>query len=255
MSRNFVLLIALVLGLVSCSTTKKSESVDVSLLNGQWNITEINGKSTAYDEVLPFVDLNIADKSISGNAGCNVMNGTFDINADNKEITFGNIATTRMMCPYMDTENSVLDALRNVKTFDIASTENTTDSVMLVNADGIVVLKLMKRSELDGHWNIAELNDSVVTTTDKVPFLDFRSNIKKVFGNLGCNSYNSSIELDTNNKTVKFGMGAMTQMMCPDADIERNITDVLPNVTSYKVVEDTVSLFDNSGKSLLKLVR
>lgn len=253
MRRNFILLI--VLGLVSCSTTKKSGSVDISTLNGQWNVTELNGKNTVYDEVLPFVELNVSDKIVSGNAGCNVLNGTFEINAEKNEIIFNDIAATRMVCPFMEMENSFLKTLKEVKSFDIANCDNSVDSVMLVNAAGAVVMKLMRRSELDGHWNIVELKDSVVNTEDKVPFLDFRSNVKKVFGNLGCNSYNSSIVLDTDTKTIKFGMGAMTQMMCPDAGIERNIADVLPYVASYKLIEDTVSLLDSNENTLLKLVR
>ena len=50
------------------------------------------------------------------NAGCNRMTGTFEADSlQPGKISFGQVGATRMMCPDMDTENKVLQALNTVK--------------------------------------------------------------------------------------------------------------------------------------------
>lgn len=254
MVKNFVLAVAVLAGLASCTASKKS--VEPTAFQGEWNIVEMNGEDLTFDEVLPYVSFNVAESRFSGNAGCNMLNGQFELNAKDGKLSFGPVAATRMYCPDMELETSLIDALESVSGFEASLTENNVDSIMLKGEDGHKLLKLMKRCELDGHWNITALNDSAVVTGEKIPFMDFRSNSGRVFGCFGCNSYNSSVEIDEAAGKIKFGNGAMTMMMCPDIDVERAISVAVSQVTSYKIDKDgCLILSDDKGKAVLKLER
>lgn len=254
MVKNLVLAIAVLFGLASCTSSKKS--VEPAVFQGDWNIVEMNGEDLSFGEVLPYVSFNVAESRFSGNAGCNMLSGQFDLNTKDGKISFGSVAATRMYCPDMELETSLIDAIENVFGFEVSLTENTVDSILLKGEDGQKILKLMKRSKLDGHWNIVALNDSAVVTSEKIPFMDFRSNYGRVFGCFGCNSYNSSIEIDESAGKIKFGNGAMTMMMCPDIEIERNIGAAVSEVEKFNINEDGILILsDSEGNVLLKLER
>lgn len=254
MVRNFVLALAVLAGLASCTASKKS--VEPAVFQGEWNIVEMNGEDMSSAEVLPYVVFNVAESRFSGNAGCNMLSGQFEMNVGDCKLSFGQVAATRMYCPDMELETSLINALENISGFEVALADNVVDSIMLNGEDGQRVMKLMKRSKLDGHWNIVSLNDSAVVTGEKIPFMDFRSNTGRVFGCFGCNSYNSSVEIDEAAGTVKFGNGAMTMMMCPDMDVERAIAVAVSQVASFAIdKEGCLILSDDKGKAILKLER
>lgn len=90
------------------------------LLNGHWDIIEVD--DTAIDiEEMPSVVLDIAAQKITGNSGCNLLNGSieYDATSVNNGIAFENIASTRRMCSpeAMKIENGILDALNDVDAF------------------------------------------------------------------------------------------------------------------------------------------
>lgn len=90
------------------------------LLNGYWDIIEVNGKPITLEE-LPTAVLDITTKKLTGNSGCNLMNGSieYDATSVNNGIKFSHIASTRRMCApeAMQVENAILNALNNVDAF------------------------------------------------------------------------------------------------------------------------------------------
>lgn len=68
----------------------------------------------------PFIAFDVKKKTIHGNAGCNLINGSFEASASNaKSISFPGVASTIMACPDMETEDKVLKALHEVKSFEV----------------------------------------------------------------------------------------------------------------------------------------
>lgn len=256
MVKGLLMASAAVLVMASCSVSGKTGKSEAEYLGGRWNVTELKGENMIYGNTLPYVVMNIADSTVSGNAGCNMMNGRITLEGENG-LSFGPVATTRMMCPEADVETSLLAALDGVRAFEVARTGENVDSVMLKSADGEVLVKLMKRNDIDGRWTVSKSGDRTVETQERVPFLDFRMNAGRVFGNLGCNSYNASVELDEAASKISFGMGAMTQMMCPDADIERELVAVLSEVVSYRINAEkgSLELLGSDGSVLMLLER
>lgn len=111
-------------------------------LEGDWKITEIKGNAVPTDlEKKPFLSFDTKSKRIHGNAGCNMINGAFVTSEENpKAISFPAIAATMMACPDMTIERGVLNALNEVKSFDVSKNE----SVVLYNESGETILKLTK---------------------------------------------------------------------------------------------------------------
>ena len=53
-----------------------------------------------------------------GNAGCNIINGSFDVDdANPAAISFQRVISTMMACPDMEVEGRVLKALNSVQSF------------------------------------------------------------------------------------------------------------------------------------------
>lgn len=61
--------------LASCGGSKNM--LTLSSLNGEWNITEVDGQKIT-DKKTPFIGFDVAQKRIYGNSGCNRMMGTFE---------------------------------------------------------------------------------------------------------------------------------------------------------------------------------
>lgn len=85
--------------LASCGGSKNM--LTLSSLNGEWNITEVDGQKIT-DKKMPFIGFDVAQKRIYGNSGCNRMMGTFEADSLTPgALSFGPIGSTRMACPDM----------------------------------------------------------------------------------------------------------------------------------------------------------
>ena len=66
---------------------KKAPTVKLSDLSGKWIISEAGGQSIPEGmEKQPFIEFNLSEKRIHGNAGCNLINGGFVADNENASI-------------------------------------------------------------------------------------------------------------------------------------------------------------------------
>ena len=76
----------------------QSQSQQPTLLYQQhWVATEINGFQVEYSEKTPQIQFDSSSKRFSGSDGCNQIMGSFNTTDDH--LSFGQIASTKMMCP------------------------------------------------------------------------------------------------------------------------------------------------------------
>ena len=142
------------LAMSSCRSVEKA--IPLSSINGEWNIIEVNGSKITPGEskFLPFIAFDTATGRVSGNSGCNRMMGSFDVNAKPGSLELTGMASTRMMCPDMTTENNVLNAFAQVKGYKKAG----KDKMYLCNSSNRPVVVLQKKeadvkvSVLNGEW-------------------------------------------------------------------------------------------------------
>ena len=103
-----------------------------TLLQGQWNITEIDGKPVIAGSS-PTIGFE-ADGKINGNASCNRFFGGYTLTGEG--LTAGDLGPSMMMCEQtlMDQEMKVLDILKGLGGFGIGE-------------DGKLILRTNGRSE------------------------------------------------------------------------------------------------------------
>lgn len=106
---------------VACVVLQKKKSTALADLAGKWMIVEADKQAIADNmENPPFVEFNLDEKRLHGNAGCNVFNGEFLVDeAAPTAIAFPQVITTMMACPDMDVEGRILKALNEVRTFGV----------------------------------------------------------------------------------------------------------------------------------------
>lgn len=238
--------------LSSCGTTGKS--VDLS---GEWNVVAVKGEKVAGNTYIGF---DLENGRLYGNAGCNRIMGGVTVDSINPgHIGLTNIASTRMMCPDMDTEQKVLGALNGVTGFNASST-----GVELTDKDGKVLLSLEKREapavsieDINGEWKISKVDGAAVEIADKTPFLSFNVAEKAVHGNGGCNIINGSFSQEEGNpSSLKFSQMISTMMAGPGMETERKVFMAMSKVVSFVLNEDrTLSLMDIDNNEVLLLVK
>lgn len=88
-----------------------SDAVVSDLAGTTWLLQELGGATLV--DVEPSVTFG-GDGTVSGSAGCNTFNGTYDL--DGASVTFGPLATTKMACadPTMFVESAFLAAMAGV---------------------------------------------------------------------------------------------------------------------------------------------
>lgn len=238
--------------LSSCGTTTKS--VDIT---GEWNVVSVEGKQVTGN---PYIGFDTENGRLYGNAGCNRIMGGFEIDSVNPgHIGLTNVASTRMMCPDMETEQKVLEALNEVTGFKSSAT-----GVELTDKDGKVLISLEKReapavsvNDINGEWKIYKVEGAAVEVADKTPFLSFNVAENAVHGNGGCNIINGSFSQEEGNpSSLKFGHMISTMMAGPGMEIERKVLTAMNKVASFVLNEDgTLSLMDAENNEVLLLVK
>lgn len=115
---------------------------NLNTLNGAWTIQEIDGTKRLDDKVRLVID--IQELRIHGNSGCNTINGLIVLDpTKDYAIQFQQIASTRMMCPEMSTETTLLVALEEVESYK----KNNTNEITFFDSKSQPVL-VLKRLEL-----------------------------------------------------------------------------------------------------------
>ncbi|PCJ64119.1 MAG: hypothetical protein COA58_14130 [Bacteroidetes bacterium] len=96
--------------------TAKSSNMDITHLQNIWALVLINGK--AYDEHTsnrtPLLEIHIEDLKILGNDGCNSVFGDIEV-LTQKDLKFGPMAGTKMICPNMDISQAFANGLEKTR--------------------------------------------------------------------------------------------------------------------------------------------
>ena len=133
-----LLIPAMAVSFWSCSNSK----TNVQQLEGKWNITEVNGEAISTQENTPFMEFNMAEKKIHGNAGCNIFNTSLETDAnDTSAPKIAQGMSTMMACPDMETESKILQAMTTVRAVKAGTDAN---QMLLVDEAGKTVFVLSK---------------------------------------------------------------------------------------------------------------
>lgn len=145
-SSIILVLSSIAISLSGCRSQYKAIS-DINELEGDWNVIELEGKSLQSENPLPFLSFDLNGKRLSGNAGCNRIIGSLDIDESNREmISFPQVGSTRMACPDMNVEDNLLKLLNSVKYFESMSKTKPVTRISLCDEAKTPIIVLEKKN-------------------------------------------------------------------------------------------------------------
>ena len=113
-------------------------------LNGTWKVTKINDQPIDVEGMKLVIDID--EGKLHGNTGCNIMNGSIEIDMDQpNSISFNAIALTRMACPDQQSETALVVALEEVS----AARPVSVSEVVLYDSQRKPVLTLVRTTDKD----------------------------------------------------------------------------------------------------------
>ena len=85
-----------------------------------------------------------------------------------------------------------------------------------------------------------------------LPQLNIEADEMRYNGSDGCNRLMGGL-IELNDKDIRFGVSAGTQMMCPDMEIPDLFNRTLSEVRSWIIKKNQLQLFDEQGAELMQL--
>lgn len=88
-------------------------------LSGKWTLTQLKSKKIDNNgsSVVPFIEFDVENNRISGNAGCNGLSSNFYLKND--FINFNEISLTRLYCENLALEQDLANSLNEVSTYRV----------------------------------------------------------------------------------------------------------------------------------------
>lgn len=207
----------------------------------QWNLAELNGTAvTSGKAQLLFYPGQVS--RVSGNAGCNNLNGTFELTGINF-IKFSPLATTRMACEPGIRETEFTDALGKVNNWSIINNQ------LLLNNGKILLAKLnaitVESSKLNGTWELNYISGPRIAFEglypDKKPQISFNLIANELGGNTSCNGFTSKMTIDGNKISIAEPF-AKTMIFC-EGDGESTFLNMLKKINKYAVTDGNTLTF------------
>jgi copper homeostasis protein (lipoprotein) len=118
-----------------------ARGVTHDLEGSRWVLVRIGDKPVMAEEGKPepYIVLQGATKQVVGHAGCNRLSGGYTIEGD--MLRLSEITTTRMACPNLETENSLLNALETVARWKLMDNQ-----LALLDRSGAQILQFESRN-------------------------------------------------------------------------------------------------------------
>ena len=239
-----VITLAIAAMITSCAPMTPTVNTSTESINKTWELVSIDGQEISTEKPV-YLDFGINDK-ITGNTGCNILNGNFAVK-NGTQINFTQLASTKMMCaPYeMNIEREVMDVLKTADNFTVSGGK------LMLNvgrrAPLAVFTEMSKDPALNKFWSLREMNGKKVMMSpnqEKEQGFMLRSN-GKITGFAGCNNFFGTYTLSGKNGiSVDKNLG-MTMKACPDVKVnEQMFAKIFTQANNYQVKGKTMMLKD-----------
>ncbi|MDE6741001.1 MAG: META domain-containing protein, partial [Muribaculaceae bacterium] len=117
---------------------------DFHFLDGTWAVKEIDGEKVNVDGMK--VALDVDEKRLHGNTGCNIINGELETDMDAaNSISFSRIGMTRMACPDSGWETRMMVALEEA----VTAKKLNADEIEFIGSNGKQVMLLKRCSPIE----------------------------------------------------------------------------------------------------------
>ncbi len=146
--KKYLYLCLTVVGIAVFASCKSQKAVIASYsdLDGEWSVVELNGNKLDPDKSNQLLVIDVARNHLSGNAGCNRMNGNIEYSEARKNIIkFPQVATTRMACPDLKGEQEFLEALNKVVRFEAEGDVKPVNTIAFYGTDNGKLMVIEKK--------------------------------------------------------------------------------------------------------------
>lgn len=117
---------------------------DFHFLDGTWAVVAIDGEAVNIEDMK--IALDVDEKRMHGNTGCNIINGELETDMDAaNSISFSKIAMTRMACPDSGWETRMTMALEEA----VTARNVGNDEIAFIGSNGKQVMLLKKTSPIE----------------------------------------------------------------------------------------------------------
>ncbi|MCA9989502.1 MAG: META domain-containing protein [Anaerolineales bacterium] len=225
-----------------------------------WTLTGFNNGQGGFVSVLigSEITAEFADGSVSGSAGCNQYNASYEVDGNN--VTFGLAITTRMFCGepegVMDQETQYLAALQSAVSYEI-----TGDTLEMYNADGVRMVSFAAAQPEEAlpltgtAWVLAAFMDAQ-SSIDPLEGSEITMQFGEdgqVGGVAGCNNYFASYTV--NGSELTLGPAGATLRSCDTPEgvmLQENMfLAALDDVASFQIEGRVLTLFNADGVAIL----
>ena len=108
--------------------------------------------------------------------------------------------------------------------------------------------------QIQGEWTLQTLRGVAPATSIPLPSLQIDLKENRMTGNSGCNNYFASIE-SCSSTTLSFSAIGATRILCLSENIESDYFQALQEVTTYKIQENSLSLLNEQGEEVVKMIK
>lgn len=109
--------------------------------------------------------------------------------------------------------------------------------------------------KLEGKWNVVEVKGEKLME-EGLPQMNFNMSENKLHGNTGCNIFNTTVNLDSDDvSSLTINPAATTMMACPNMDVEGKVLQGMEEVKGVKAGknDNEMLLVDQSGNVVFVL--
>ena len=222
-------------------------SFDPEKVAKEWDVIQIGNQQVVPGPNAPYIGFDKG--AIYGFTGCNRINGGIELDGD--KFSVQNVGTTMKFCPNAIYEQVFLKALGEGE--QIKASEKGFN---LLDAEGNTLATFSPRSldlnELEGQWNLSNLNGKEVAQDERTPFLLFNIKEKLMSGFTGCNRLNESLDTEAlENCTADFTKMAMTRKLCDNSEFEADFVDVLNYSKSIRISDNKLFIYSEDDGTYL----
>ncbi len=234
-----------------------SEELASGTIKGDWAIEQVYGEHPKGERTAPFLRFVPSEKRVYGNNGCNVLNATYAYNPADSTLSFGNVASTMMLCAEEGLREAEIGQALGSACRYTWSTRDTQYLLHLYDAAGVEVMTLMHQNFqfLNGTWGVAAIGQRAIDDPDMKLVIDVDEG--RIHGNTGCNLLNGLMEIDMEAaNSISFSSMATTRRACEDPERQTAFLVALEDATTARPLDaDRVALLNAAGETVLVLFR
>lgn len=228
------------------------------VFDGEWVIKSVGNTKIDREENYPYINFVLSDHNFYASNGCNVLNGSFEVDVQKHTVTFRNVISTMRYCADVPWDSEINAAL--AEGVPVRYEYEMVDGqayLYLLDGAGNRVMTMAKPGLdfLNGNWRVKSIGDEQFDDSEMSIFFDVEE--RTVHGNTGCNSFNGTIYVDPQNKqSFSLQNMAVTMRMCPNIEQQSKFLVALEQTMGAKANSDgSVNLINADGKTVMVLVK